>query len=144
MVYRIYVEKKEALDRITEIMEQWKADGATEDAFIALASKSEDAASSANGGLCENVFPGQMVASFNDWCFDPQRQAGDYEIVESEYGYHLMYFVGTSDTTYRNFMIENTLRNTAFDTWYQEQIDAAEYTVNDTSKLNTSFIIAGY
>lgn len=136
------VEKKEALDRITEIMEQWKADGATEDAFIALASKSEDAASSANGGLCENVFPGQMVASFNDWCFDPQRQAGDYEIVESEYGYHLMYFSSTNDITFRNYMIENVLRNEEFENWYNTATEAMDVKVLNTKYLSLDMVLS--
>ncbi len=134
-----------AEDAITALKNTWVSGEKSEESFKALVEdNSDDGGSVSNGGLYENVYPGQMATAFNDWCFDETRQSGDYDIIETEYGYHLIYFVGTSDTTYRNFMIENTLRNTAFDTWYQEQIDAAEYTVNDTSKLNTSFIIAGY
>ena len=36
-----------------------------------------------------------MVAAFNDWCFDPERQVGDTGIVKTEYGYHVMYFSGS-------------------------------------------------
>ena len=39
-------------------------------------------------------YPGQMVETFNDWCFADGRQPGDYGIVKTDYGYHLMYFVG--------------------------------------------------
>ena len=35
-----------------------------------------------------------MVASFNDWIFDEARKPGDTEIIETDYGYHVMYFVG--------------------------------------------------
>ena len=50
--------------------------------------------------MYEDVAPGQMVAAFNDWCFDESRQPGDHGIVETEYGYPSMYFVGNSDQVY--------------------------------------------
>ena len=37
-----------------------------------------------------------MVKEFNDWCFDDVRQPGDYGIVKTEFGYHLMFFVGSN------------------------------------------------
>ena len=41
------------------------------------------------------VVKDQMVAAFEDWCFDTARKAGDTGIVQTEYGYHVMYYVGT-------------------------------------------------
>ena len=35
-----------------------------------------------------------MVTNFNDWIFDASRKPGDTGIVESDYGYHIIYFVG--------------------------------------------------
>ena len=34
-----------------------------------------------------------MVEAFEAWCFDTARKTGDYDIVETEFGYHIMYFV---------------------------------------------------
>jgi len=134
--------KKEALDKITSVQEKWLAEGGTEDAFIALVSdNSDDGGSSANGGLYEDVYPGQMVEAFNDWCFDASRKTGDYEIVETEYGYHLIYFVSTSDVSFRNYMIENTLRNEAFDAWLIESIENVTATVHDTSLLALDMVL---
>ncbi|MGI6269551.1 MAG: peptidylprolyl isomerase [Candidatus Howiella sp.] len=83
---------KEAADRVYT---EWQAGDATEDSFGELAATySDDTGSSANGGLYEGVYEGQMVDSFNDWCFDDVRQPGDTGIVETDYGYHIMYFVG--------------------------------------------------
>ncbi len=66
----------------------------TEDAFAALANeKSEDPGSNTNGGLYENVYKGQMVEPFENWCFDESRQPGDTGLVKTSYGYHIMYFV---------------------------------------------------
>jgi len=44
----------------------------------------------------EELHEGQMVKEFNDWCFDDVRQPGDYGIVKTEFGYHLMFFVGSN------------------------------------------------
>ena len=134
-----------AEDAITTLRDTWVNGGKTQDSFAKLAvTSSDDSGSATSGGLYENVYPGQMVPSFNDWCFDEARQPGDYDIVETKYGYHLIYFVDRSPVTFRNYMIENTMRNDDYSSWYQDQLDAAEYTVNDTSKLRTNVSIVGY
>ena len=80
-----------------EILDEWLAGDATEDSFAALAEeKSEDPGSSTNGGLYENVAKGQMVEPFEDWCFDETRAAGDYGLVKTKYGYHIMYYVSST------------------------------------------------
>lgn len=79
-----------------EVLDSWLAGEMTEDSFAVLANeKSEDGGSNTNGGLYERVYEGQMVDSFNDWCFDTTRETGDYGLVKSPYGYHVMYFVGS-------------------------------------------------
>ncbi len=83
---------KEAADRVYA---EWQAGAATEASFGELAATySDDTGSSQNGGLYEGVSEGQTVTAFNDWCFDKARQPGDTDIVETDYGYHIMYFVG--------------------------------------------------
>jgi|GEM_PF-825275 len=42
-----------------------------------------------------SVAVGSMVTSFEDWCYDAARKPGDTGIVQSEYGYHVMYYVKT-------------------------------------------------
>ena len=57
-----------------------------------------DTASAETGGLYENIrISDNYVENFEKWSFDPARKAGDTGIVETEYGYHIMYFV--SDNT---------------------------------------------
>lgn len=91
----------------------------TEDNFAALANEhSEDPGSNTNGGLYENVAPGQMVKNFNDWCFDESRKAGDVGIVETENGYHLIYFVGNGEHNYRDTMIVNAMTQKDYQEWY--------------------------
>jgi len=76
------------------ILDEWLAGDKTEESFAALATeKTEDPGSQQTGGLYENVYEGQMVPAFNDWCFDENRQYGDYGLVKTNYGYHVMFFV---------------------------------------------------
>ena len=115
----------------------------TEDDFAALANEhSTDTGSNTTGGLYEDIYPGQMVTNFNDWCFDESRQPGDTGIVESEYGYHIMYFVGDSETTYRDYMITNELRSADISEWETSVIEAAELTVVDTSRVNLALTLS--
>ncbi|MBO4419907.1 MAG: peptidylprolyl isomerase [Oscillospiraceae bacterium] len=73
----------------------------TEEHFAELArANTEDPGSQENGGLYEDVYPGQMVEEFNDWCFDEARKPGDTDIVETSFGYHIMYFVQKTDDFY--------------------------------------------
>lgn len=91
-----------AQTKANEIYQEWQNGEKTEDSFAALAQEySEDnAANAANGGLYEGVYPGQMVAAFNDWCFADGRVSGDSGVVRTEYGFHIIYFVGEGDTIY--------------------------------------------
>lgn len=95
-----------------EILDQFLAGDKTEKSFAALANEySEDPGSNTNGGLYENVSEGEMVAAFNDWCFDAARQVGDTGIVKTNYGYHVMYFSGSQTTWQKyarnDYMVEN-------------------------------------
>ena len=77
-----------------DILAQWESGEKTEASFAELATEnSTDPGSAENGGLYTGVTDGQMVAEFNDWCFDDARRPGDTDIVQTTYGYHIMYFV---------------------------------------------------
>ena len=84
-----------------EIYKMWQEGDATEETFAALATEyTEDPGSMSTGGLYEEIYPGQMVQEFNDWCFDAARQVGDTAVVKTSYGYHIMYFSGVCDHPY--------------------------------------------
>ena len=77
-----------------EILDQWKAEGATEELFAQYAMEyTEDPGSMESGGLYTDIYVGQMVEPFEDWCFDESRAYGDTGLVQTTYGYHIMYFV---------------------------------------------------
>ncbi len=118
-----------------EILAEWDAkEDKSEDAFAALATQyTEDTGSKENGGLYENVTPGQMVDAFDKWIFDGSRKEGDVEIVESEYGYHIMYYVGNKSFAYRN-TLRTTHTQDDYSGWLEEELkkDSFKVTKNDT------------
>lgn len=121
-------EKKAALEKAEKIYNEWVKSGASEEDFKDLVEEhSGDTASVEDGGLYENVFPGQMVEKFEDFCYDENRKAGDHGIVESTSGYHIMLFVGDSDVTYRDFMIKAELRADELEEWLDDLVEKLDY-----------------
>ncbi len=45
------------------------------------------------------VSRGQMVPEFEDWCFTDGRVEGDKGIVQTTYGFHVMFFVGNKEAS---------------------------------------------
>lgn len=88
----------------------------TEQSFIDLvAANSDDVASIAKGGLYTGLVAGaSYTAEFLAWSIDPVRKAGDKAVVETEYGYHVMYYSGTSPEW------ENTVRTALQDQAYED------------------------
>lgn len=54
---------------------------------------SADAGSRDNGGLYSDLRPGQLVEALDDWCFAPERMPGDAAVIQTQCGYHLVYYV---------------------------------------------------
>lgn len=102
--------------RAEELYTQWKAGEATEESFAALAMAESTDSSKYVGGLYSQVPQNQMVATFNDWCFDESRKSGDTGIVESDYGYHIMYFVG-ENLPYWKTLVVNDLKSADYLAW---------------------------
>ena len=124
-----------------EILASWKAGEATEESFAALANEKSADGDGTTGGLYENIYPGQMVEAFENWCYDAARKTGDTDIVETEYGYHVMYFVGDSEMSYRDYQIENALRSNALNEWYTEAVAAMAQTEGSTQYIRKDLVL---
>jgi len=135
-------EKAAAKKVAEELLEQWLAGEATEESFADLANKHSDDGDGTTGGLYEDVYPGQMVTNFNDWCFDESRKTGDYGIVESPYGYHVMFYSGDSELTYRNQMVSNDKLNADLESWQKALNEAAKVEKIALELVDTNRIIA--
>lgn len=84
-----------ALSEAERILKQWNEGEANEESFAVLANTySEDAGSNTTGGLYQDVhIDSNYVPEFKNWAIDFTRKSGDVEIVQTTYGYHIMYFV---------------------------------------------------
>ena len=122
--------KEEAMATAEEIYDVWKSGDATEESFAELANeRSEDGAV---GGLYENVYKGEMVASFENWCYDESRQPGDTEIIESDYGCHIMYFIGDGEQYYK-VQVADAIKTNGYNDFLTEALElypAEEMTAN--------------
>lgn len=115
-----------AYDKAKDILSDWDK---TEDGFAQLAKDNSSDGSAADGGLYSNVVTGQMVNSFSSWCFDDGRKVGDTAIIRSDYGYHIMYFVGKNDRTVWQYNAQQALASED-STSASEKLEE-EYTVKE-------------
>ena len=93
--YPVYTDEAWEACRVKaeEIYAKWQEGDKSEDSFAQLAKENSVDGSASNGGLYQNIYKGQMVEEFENWCFDESRQIGDHGLVKTQYGYHIMYFV---------------------------------------------------
>lgn len=99
-----------ALEKANSIVAEFNAGDKTAESFGVLAEKyTADEGSKDNGGLYEDVYPGQMIQTFNNWCFTDGRVQGDVAIVKTEVGYHIMYFAGATDNIVWEKLVQNEL-----------------------------------
>ena len=117
-------QKAAAQAEAQELLEQWKAGEATEDSFAALAqTESDDTSSAAQGGLITGITPtSSYVESFRDWAVDPARKSGDTGLVESEYGWHIMYYVGDGMPVWKS-TADSALRTQDYQDWQDAALE---------------------
>lgn len=123
-----------AEEEAERVLQEWKDGEATEDTFGELANTySTDGGSNTVGGLYEGVYPGQMVETFNDWCFDASRQTGDTDIVKTDYGYHIMYFVSQTEEYYWKTVTDSEIRYEDYNAAITAMTE--KYTAQETEDL---------
>ena len=83
-----------------KIYDEWMAGDLSEQSFHDFAVQYSQDGNAYLGGIYEDVTQGYMVETFDAWCFDEARQPGDHGLVKTQYGYHIMYFVGSQDLWY--------------------------------------------
>ena len=115
-----------AKETAEKLLAEYEAGEHTEDAFAAIGDAAYADGTAAESARYEDITPGQMVADFEDWCFADGRQVGDTGIVESSYGYHVMYFSGFG-TNYRLKLVEDNERSTAYQDWLSAATEGASY-----------------
>lgn len=78
------------------VLDKWLAGDKTPDSFAELAKEySEDDDSNTKGGLYEGIHKGDLAEGFDEWLFAEGRQVGDYGLIKTEHGWHVMYYAGS-------------------------------------------------
>ena len=119
-------QKAAAKAEAEQILADFLAGEQTKDAFEKLGNEKTDD----SNVIYEGVYEGQMVAEFEDWCFDEARKTGDTGIVETTYGYHVMYFIGEGKLAWENTANAGVIGE-LFEAWLDEQATACGYTANE-------------
>ena len=135
-------EKKKAKDEADKLLKEWKDGAATEDSFAALANKHSDDGDGTTGGLYEDVYPGQMVTNFNNWCFSEGRKASDSGIVETEYGYHVMFYSGDSTQSYRDYMVTNDKLTEEMNAWQEDLLDSVTVEEKNLDSIDKDLVLS--
>lgn len=119
-----------AKTKADDILAQYRAGAQTEDAFAELAKANSEDGNAADGGLYTDIYPGQMVDTFNNWIFDPVRKPGDTGVVQTNYGFHVMYFVKPSGVEWE-INVRSVLADEAYQAYLKELATAYPYEMND-------------
>ena len=88
--------KAAAKAKIEQICAEWEESDMTDKTFAELAKKYSADATAEEGGLIEKVAKKQLVEGIDEFLFSSDRKVGDFKIIESTYGYHLVYYKGTN------------------------------------------------
>ena len=136
-----------AKTKAEKILADWKKGEATEETFTALAKeKTDDTGSKETGGLYEDITStSNYVPEFLNWAL-ADHKVGDTGIVKTDYGYHIMYFVGADKTEKWVADVQAAYSSEEFDKFstdfyeeISENIDVNDtilkFFVKDTNKL---------
>ena len=120
-----------AYEKCQSILTTWNSQGNLEQDFATLAiTYSSDAATSANGGLLEGVYPGQYDGALNDWLFDPARKEGDVTVLKLDDAYQIVYLASISQQVYWKTVAESDLRFETCQNAILELVDRYQFQVN--------------
>lgn len=114
--YKTSEEAKKKVDEIYEKLLEKATDGIiSKEDFEAIAKEH----TMDSGVFYDDVGKGQMVEEFETWLFDA-KTVGEMGFVESEYGWHIMYYGGETGTAAWNFSAHSRVTNEKIDKWYGE------------------------
>lgn len=120
-------EKAEAKAEADKILADYLAGEKTQEAFEKLG---EEKTADSNV-VYEGVAKGDMVEEFENWIFDEARTVGETGIVETTYGYHVMYFIGDGKLAWES-AARNGVLNELFTEWVETSAETYNYTVKES------------
>lgn len=102
-----------------DILKEYEAKGATEDAFISLVEKySEDTYTNNDGGLYKELQGSSLNSALSDWIF-AGRKIGDTTAISDDSANYVLYYVGDGRPEWQ-VKISNTLTSEAMTTYLDD------------------------
>lgn len=138
--------KATALAKAEQLLKEYQDGEQTEDAFTTLLKKNSDDVDSDknvnNDGLYENInADSNYVTAFRDWAI-ADHQEGDVEIIETEYGYHIMYYVECAELNYRDTLITDAMTNADYEAWEEDLLEDVNAELITDKYILTDFVLA--
>ncbi len=117
-----------------KVLDEYNAGKKNEESFTALVKQySQDPGAATNEGLYSDVAKdGTYVEEFTNWAIDPTRKPGDVEIIKTEFGYHIMYYVSANKYTGWQKQVRDTMASND----YNKLVDDSYNSIEETAKTN--------
>lgn len=98
-----------------EVYKEWNSSDKKSSTFDSFVKKySSDTETANNGGLYEEIAEGILPDEMDKWLFEEGRKEGDTELIKTESGYHIVYYLEEGDEEWivlsRNQMVEDRYR----------------------------------
>jgi parvulin-like peptidyl-prolyl isomerase len=122
----------EAEKKAENILAEYESGDKTKESFEALAKANSEDTSAAEGGLIAAITPGQTMTEFENWVYDSSRKVGDTGIVQTSYGFHVMYYAGAEGRTDRQIRIESVLRTEEYQEFVNAELENYAYKIDST------------
>lgn len=133
-------EKAAAKEQAEKLLEEYlNGETVDEEAFTALIKEHSD---DSEDGLYEDITPdSNYVENFRNWAV-ADHEVGDVEIIETEYGYHIMYYVGANELSYRDLLIDAAICEEAYSEWEEELVATVTTTDGNLKYMNRDFVLS--
>lgn len=131
----------EAKKEAEAILKEWKSGDATEDSFTALAKeKSDDPGVTENSGLYEDITStSSYVPEFLDWAL-ASHKVGDTDIIKTDYGYHVMYYVGADKTEKWESDVRSAIAEKEFNDFSTDLYEKVSENIKKTESVINYFV----
>ena len=118
-----------ARERADEVYTAFTEGGATEEQLISMVTDYSDD-TTAEGGLYKNIYKNTSSPTtepeIEAWLFDPARQPGDYELINTAAkGYYLVFFTGYGER-YCDYLSDTRMRDRDFNAWKETLPEPAD------------------
>ncbi len=135
---------KATYKKAQDILEEYLNGDRTAESFEKLEEKyseDRDDDGNLNALIYENTEKGKMVPQFESWSLAKGRKAGDVGIVETSYGYHIMYFVKTNTTTWED-NVRAALAQTDLSTYQNEVVEGDNVKIANVNDKAVSAVVS--